>query len=424
MKKRLLVIVLVIFNLTILYGCTNKGKDVGVVNISIINSKPEIQVALEEAIKEFSKQNLNIKVKIVKYSKNQSDYDKIISMYAYGNAPTILLMDSANIKKIKNNFLDLSSEKWIDNISGEISNIAKNDNNEVVAFPFSTEGMGFIYNKKVIDEAGIDVSNINTIKSLEEAFKKVEATGKKATIITNDKWSLADHFLATAYSAQSKDANEVIKYIENLKNGDVKLENDVKFNGVLDTFDLMKKYNIYKDSPLMPSYDECMEIFSSGDIGFWYMGNWVSKSLLKNNNEYGFIPVPISNNSSDYGNNEIVIGVTKYLVIDKINSSKEQQEAAKKFLDWIVYEKEGQEFLVSKSGLITSFDNNEIEQTDLLSDNMIKYKENGKSMELINSFLPEKNSEYIGEALRKYLSDEIDRKQLIDIVQKYWAELE
>ncbi|MBD7912253.1 MULTISPECIES: ABC transporter substrate-binding protein [Clostridium] len=423
MKKKLSSVLLVIFTLIILSGCTNKEKNTGVVHISILNSKPEIQVALEDATKEFSKENPNIKIKVVKYNRNETYYNKLMSMYSYENAPTMTIGDPTHIKNIKNNLLDLSSEEWVKDVSGGISNIAKNESGEVIGFPFATEGVGFIYNKKVIEEAGIDVSSINTIKSLEEAFKKVEAIGKKGVIVTNEKWSLGDHFLSTAYSAQSKDTNDIIEYIENVKKGTLNVKDNAKLNGLLDTFDLMKKYNIYKDEPLTPSYDKCAEVLGKGDVGFWYMGNWASKSILdssKDNKDYGFIPVPISNDSSEYGNNEITLGVTKYIVVDKSNSSKEQQDAAKKFLNWVVYTKEGQEFVVNKSGIISAFANNEIKQADPLANDIMKYKEKEKAMELMNSYLPENNSENVGVALRKYLSSEIDRNQLLNIIQEYW----
>lgn len=423
MKKILSRVVIVLFMTLILSGCAHGDKNIGVVNISILNSKPEIQVALEDAAKEFSEKNTNIKIKIIKFSQNQTYYNKLTSMYGYGNAPTMTLVDPTHIKSLKDNLVDLSSEEWVKDISGGISDIAKNKNGEILGFPFATEGIGLIYNKKVITEAGIDVNKINTTKSLEEALKKIESIGKKGVIITNESWSLGDHFLSTAYSAQSKDTKNIIEYIEKIKNGNLKLKDDIKLNGLLNTFDVIKNYNIYKDTPLAPSYDKCSEVLGKGEVGFWYMGNWASKPILdnsKDNKEYGFIPVPISNNSSDYGNNEITLGVTKYIVIDKANNSEEQQEAAKKFLNWMVYEKEGQDFMTNKAGVIPAFGNIKIEQTDPLVNDILKYKENKKTMELMNSYLPGDNSENVGVGLRKYLSGEINRDQLIDLIQQYW----
>jgi uncharacterized protein YbgA (DUF1722 family) len=76
--------------------------------------------------------------------------------------------------------------------------------------------------------------------------------------------------------------------------------------------------------------------------------------------------------------------------------------------------------VVNKSGIISAFANNEIKQSDPLANDITKYKEKEKVMELMNSYLPENNSENVGVALRRYLSNEIDRNQLLNIIQEYW----
>lgn len=185
----------------------------------------------------------------------------------------------------------------------------------------------------------------------------------------------------------------------------------------------MKNYNIYKGNPLSPSYNKCAEIIGKGDVGFWYMGNWASSEILDNSNgnkDFGFIPLPISNNSSDYGNSEITAGVTKYIVVDKKDNSTEQQEAAKKFLNWMVYSTSGQDFMVNKAGVITVFKNNKLKQTDPLAKSIVDYESKGKVMQLINCYLPTDNSANVGVALKKYLAGEIDRNTLIDTIQTYW----
>lgn len=423
MKRILSIFTMFILMMSLITGCSVTKEDDNIVNISILNSKPEITAVLENAIDEFSKENKDINIKIVKYSQSSSYIEKLNSMYAANNGPTITVIDSAHIKQFSDNFVDLSNEEWIKNISGDMSSVAKNKDGKTIAFPFATEGVGFIYNKKVIDEAGVDISKINTIESLEEAFKKVESTGKKPLIITNEEWSLGDHFLSTVYSIEASQGDSVDTYFNNLKNGTIDIKNSSNLNGLIDTFDIMKTYNIYAESPLLPSYDKCAEIIGKGDVGFWYMGNWASQLILNNsgeNNEFGFIPVPISNNASDYGNNEIILGVTKYMVIDKNSNSVEQQEAAKRFFNYLVYNEKGNKFLVEDAGIITSFNNIKITQNDPLVNEVISYRESGKTMELMNSYLPNGNSQIVGGELKKYLNSEITRDELKTTIQEFW----
>ena len=214
-------------------------------------------------------------------------------------------------------------------------------------------------------------------------------------------------------------------YFENLKKSPEAIKNNGILNGLIDTFDLMKKYNMYADNPMSPSYDKCAELLGKGDVGFWYMGNWASMNILANsngNNEFGFISVPVSNDSSAYGQNEIVVDVTKYIVIDS-NNSLEQQEAAKRFLNYLVYNEKGNEFIVEDCGIIPSFNNINISQTDPLVSDIIKYRNDNKTMDFMTSYLPSNNSAIVGNLLRRYLNNEITRENLLDEICNFWANI-
>ena len=152
MRRIVTLCIICIFTLSLLTGCGNSA-DNNVINISILNSKPEIADALETALNEFEKENEDIRIKTVKYSQSSSYKDKLEAMVSADNAPTLTIVDAAHISTLSDICLDLSTEKWVNDISQGISNIVKNDKGEIIAFPFSTEGAGFIYNKKVLDEA-------------------------------------------------------------------------------------------------------------------------------------------------------------------------------------------------------------------------------------------------------------------------------
>ena len=424
MKKLISLFLVCITSVVLFIGCGEKNNvSDNIVNISILNSKNEIEPELNELINEFTKENKDINIKVIKIGQTGKYKEKLDSMYQLGNAPTMFLIDTSNIDSYKENCLDLSKEQWIKDISGEVSDIVKTDDGKVVGFPFATEGIGFIYNKKVLNEAGVDAKKINTISALKEAFEKIEAIGKKGIIVTNEDWSLGDHFSATYYAVEKEELNnKSSEYFKSLKYKDLK--NNKVLNGLIDTFDLMKQYNIYSDNPLLPTYSKGTELFFEGNIGFWYMGNWVSQEILKNNSgnyEFGFIPVPISNNPSDYGNNEIALGVTKYILVDDKNSSEAQKEAAKKFLNYLVYNKTGNEFLLNKARVIPAFSNLDVNSEDPLTKDIIKYRNANKTMELMNSYLPLDNSKVIGEGFRRYLNNEINREELISIIQTFWS---
>ena len=137
------------------------------------------------------------------------------------------------------------------------------------------------------------------------------------------------------------------------------------------------------------------------------------------NAEIGFVPVPVSNNSSDFGNSQIT-AVIKYLVVDGASNSPEQQEAAKRFIDWLVYDEVGQTFMVDKASVIPGVDNNERPIEDDLMKSIIEYQQAGKIIELNNADIPKSNAEIIGNYLRQYLDNQIDRETLISLIENHW----
>jgi raffinose/stachyose/melibiose transport system substrate-binding protein len=318
--------------------------------------------------------------------------------------------------------LDLSNEKWkADAVEKSLNTI----DGKVLAFPFAIEGFGFIYNKPILDKAvggSFDPSTIKTTKDLENLFKQIEASGKAPLVISPMDWSLGAHFLSLMYSAQSPDSEKVGQFINALKAGTANLANDKVFNGLMDTFDVMMKYNKDKASPLTGTYEEGPQVLGKGEVGLWFMGNWAWPQIKASDSaggQYGFLPVPISNNPDDYGNTQIAAAVTKRLVIDKERSSPEQQAAAKKFLEWLVYGEKGQDFLVNKASIIPAFKNITLEPQDPLAKSIKDYMKRGKTLEAMTT-LPADHWAKTGASMQKYLAKAGDRATLAKEIESYW----
>lgn len=73
--------------------------------------------------------------------------------------------------------------------------------------------------------------------------------------------------------------------------------------------------------------------------------------------EYGFIPYVLGNDTSDFANNGIQASAIKQLMIDAEQSTPEQQEAAKAFVNWLVYSDNGQKMLVEDAAVIPACKN-------------------------------------------------------------------
>nr|WP_027092974.1 ABC transporter substrate-binding protein [Cohnella thermotolerans] len=405
-------------------GAGNASASGKAVKITLLNSKGEIQTQLEDAAKAFHEDNPNITLEIQAVPTGGSPFERASALYASGNPPTMIMLDTGDVEKFKDRILDLSGEKWMADTVANATDLTTFDGKNY-AFPLAIEGYGFIYNKAVVDKAAggsFDPSTITTTSALENLFKQIEASGKKALVISPMDWSLGAHYLPLAYAGQSKDPAEVNKFLDSLKAGTADLANNKVFNGLMDTFDVMMRYNLDQKSPLSGAYERGPEVLGKGEVGIWFMGNWAWPQISgfdTANGQYGFLPVPISNNPDDYGNQEISAAVSKRIVIDKEKSTPEQQEAAKKFLNWIVYEAKGQDFLVNKASIIPAFKNITLPAADPLGKSIQAYMAKGKT-EPSMSTLPADHWSKVGASMQKYLAQKSDRATLAKEIEDYW----
>lgn len=394
------------------------------VTITLLNSKGEIQSQLEEAAKVFKEDNPSITLEIIPVPAGQSPFEKASALYASGNPATITMLDTGDVEKFKDRVLDLSGEKWMADTVDRSTSLTTFDSKNY-AFPLAIEGYGFIYNKAVVDQAvggTFDPATINTTVALEELFKKIEASGKAPLIVSPMDWSLGAHYLPLAYAGQSADTEAVAKFVNDLKAGKVELASNSVFNGLLDTFDLMTKYNIDKASPLSGTYERGPEVLGKGEVGIWFQGNWAwpqISSFDTASGQYGFLPVPVSNNADDFGNMQISSAVSKRLVLDKEKNTAEQQAAAKKFLEWMVYSDKGQDFLVNKANIIPAFKNITLEAKDPLAKSISDYIAKGKTQDSMST-LPADHWAKVGASMQKYLAGAGDRAVLTKEIQEYW----
>ncbi len=400
----------------------NGGGQAGkTVKITFLNSKGEIQQQLEEAVKTFNQDHPNVEIEILTAGAGQSPFEKASQLYASGNPATIAMLDPADVEKFKDRILDLSGEKWV---ADAIDNSLTKADGKVLDFPFAVEGFSFIYNKQVLDAAtggSFDPATIQTRDDLKKLFEQIEASGKKAIHISPMDWSLGAHYLNFLYADQSRDFGQVEQFIADLRAGKTDLANNAVFNGLMDTFDLMMEHNSDKANPLTPTYEKGPELLGKGEVGIWFMGNWAWPNIksFDAEGEYGFLPVPISNNAGDYGNTQIAAAVSKRLVIDGEKSTDEQQAAAKSFLEWLVYENNGQDFLVNKANIIPAFNSVTLEPQDPLAKSIKQYMDAGQTVVGMTT-LPADHWKEVGAFMQKYLAKASDRAGLAAEIEAYW----
>ena len=213
-----------------------------------------------------------------------------------------------------------------------------------------------------------------------------------------------------------------------MADGTLDLANDPVFNNWADTFELMRKYDINKGKSIADSdYDDAVLDLGKGDVGFWFMGNWAEPNLIQTDpaSEFGIMPLPISDNAADYGNDSISVGVPFYFTIDAEQSTEEERAGAVDFLNWLVSTPEGQTHYAGSieddnMSFIPVYKDFTVEPTTYMAKAIAGYISQAKTLEWMNSYYPAGGQNLYGDAGQKYITGKIDRKGYAAEMQKAW----
>lgn len=398
------------------------------VKITFFNTSAEVNNEFDELFKMYHDQNPNVTIELIPTPVGGAQIEKFQSLIASGSPATIANLDPGFIQLYNDKFLDLEPMK------AEYEAVAQPGaiegallDGKFLGIPYTVQGYGLLYNTRVVEEAigtTFDPKTIKTRDDLEALFEEIAATGKSPMLLHGADWSLGAHYLGLTYSLQSKKVSENLEFVGGLKDGSADLASNPKFNGLMDTFDLLSKYNLRIEDSLVADHDRDSMDFAKGEAAFYFMGDWLWSTIGNmedRDEEFGMIPVPISNDPADEDNMRVAVSQPKLMAIDNSGSTPEQQEAAKDFLKWMLTSKEGQEMLTVKMGFTMPYKDVDAKSTNVLATIVSGYIGEGNTIDIgvINNF-PADYWAKTGASMQKYLVDKIDRAGLAEEVQDYW----
>jgi len=396
-------------------------------NITLLNSKAEIQVALEKMGAEYESRS-GVHVEVMPVTDGDSPYTKVVSLYNSGNPPTMSILDTTDVIALaEEKAADLTEEPWTAEAAGYLTEV----NGRIYSFPLCIEGRGIIYNRTVIEETlgePFDPASITTLADFTALLDRLVAAGMERPLsLAKEDWSLGAHqlqYIYETYNGTSEGAQEVIGQI---RNGQLDLTAYPRMGEFLDAFDVLKKYNVSAKDPLGADYDEMAIDLADGKTAFWFNGNWAWPNLAEagaeNEDAYGFLPYFMNNDPEDFVNQKIQASPSKQVMLDGQMASDKEQAAAREFLNWIVYSEIGQQMLVKTCNIIPPFQNNPYEPSDPLSRDIYAKVHEGEAFNS-SAIVPNDHWAVLGAAMQKYLAGRSDRQELIDSIRAYWDEQE
>lgn len=370
------------------------GKDV---EIEILQYKIEIEDALKAATETYMKLYPNVKITVESVGGSGTVDTQYKTRAAAGNMPTIFNCAGPVSCELYADYLeDLSDQPWVSHANSGMLDLDTIDG-AVYGLPVTTEGLGLIANKAVFEACNIDVETLNSYDKINEAFKTVQDAIDKGdlkkdfpdltnvTSVQGVDWVLGNHGINVALTPEF--------------DGDVfacASASEVKFDykqAYIDYTELMLNYSEAKDDwskALKVEYNTAVqEQLAAGKVAVIQQGNWIYGDVSKVDQTVAdnlvYLPMPIKG----YKEDSIFAIVSNYWCVNK-QADDDTKDAAKHFLNWLYQSDDGKNIVVKDFGFTPVFNNyGDLKPSDGLTQNMLKYFENGKGMPVVFQGAPD-----------------------------------
>jgi len=290
---------------------------------------------ISKVAKAFEAENPGVTVEITVVSDQNAAHQTFKAAAATDSGPDIVnLWSGQSIFAMKDVILDITDmipQADKDIISGwETVTVDFAKDGQIIGYPVSgNEVCGFIYNRTVLAEAGLDFDK-NPPKTLDEfvaAMEKIKAIGKTPIAAADNGWNGAYFMSFAKLWVQANGSNRVASD----STGVTKFADDQAF---LDSYsfvnELYTKGLINEDYLTIPNPDE---LFLNGEAGLLATGNWAIATAIDTLGEenVGFCSLPDLNENVQVKNTAIG-GPGQCLVISK---NCKNPEIAVKFCSFI-----------------------------------------------------------------------------------------
>ncbi len=285
-------------------------------------------------IEAFEKANPNIKIE-AEYGGYDGYQDKVSAALSGGTEADILQLDTPWLSTFTSQnpdlFLDVRDYTDIvnlDNFSEDFLNDFCVYNDKLVGLPTGIAAFVFLANKTILEEAGIEFSDVITLDDIYEQGKKINAANPDNYFLNMDSGTF--YFVTRTYLRQMNDGQ--------LINDDYTV--GVTVDELEEAFEYTKK--LYDDKVVIP-YEESMVFKGScSDNPKWdnnQLASWLSWSSMVDQQNWGddaiVLPYPCLEGAENSG---IVVRPSQVVAV---SANCEHPEEAMKFLDFMFKQDEG-----------------------------------------------------------------------------------
>ena len=389
-------------------GCGNSSssdKSSAKGSVYWLNFKPEADEALQDIAKTYEKEK-GVKVKVVTAASGNYN-STLTSEMGKSAAPTLFVVgNQAAVKTWDDYCIDLKDTDVYKELSTDAFNLTDADG-KVCSIGYCYESYGIIVNKKLLKEAGYEVTDIKDFASLksvaEDIHKRADKLGFDAFTSSgmddSSSWRFTGHLANMPLFYEGRDegwteAPSEIKgtYLDNYKN-------------VWDLYINNSKYD--KNSLATGGYDAEAE-FKNGEAVFFQNGTWEYDKLKKSISDDDMQMIPIYCGVEGEEKAGLCSGTENCWAVNA-KASEKDQKATLDFMNWCVTSDDGVKAMCKDMGFTIPFKKN-MKSDNVLVNEANKYTEDGKTPVSWNfSTMPsEEWKNGVGSALTSYAADPTD----------------
>lgn len=385
----------------------------------------------QKIIDKYNEVHSNIKINLESVGGGADWRASLKAKIAGGEEPAIILVEGpSDFEDFSSLLTDLSDEPWVEHMY-ESSKEEVTIDGKVIACPSAIVDYGLLYNKRIFEAAGIDVSTLTTYEAIDNAFAELQAMIDNGDLAeefplleavcelpAKETWVLANHGVNLALGNEFASANEAyaaetieFKYADALK----------------DYFDLMIKYTSNADNPEALNAVDYATALGGGlaieRVAVIQMGQWIIPELeavdAELAKEVGVLPMPLKGVKED----SICYGGASYFIVNQ-HCSEAEIAAAKDFLNYMFMSGEGKSTQINAMNNNLPFDNlDDYPVQNVISAEGNEYAEEGRTIPLVFGGYPSGWMDAFGAEIQNYIGGIKTWDEVIESGIQLWEEL-
>ncbi|MBA9084695.1 raffinose/stachyose/melibiose transport system substrate-binding protein [Fontibacillus solani] len=387
------------------------------VTINMFTASPEYTDAFNAYIEEYKKvkPDVTINLEIM-----QADYNAVLkSRIAAGSTPDVFQTTAGgDIDTFAEYSADLTNEPLAAAMTDAVRSNMSSTDGKVLGLPLKGNLFVLIYNKALLEEAGITAVP-KTTAELQDAVTKLEAKGITPFANAYKEWWVWKHVFQHFVDAAAQDAGVTPKeLVDKFIAGEAQFKDyPVLYNNFFEFIDTTVKHGT--DKPLERDSNAGVSDFASGKAAFMTgKGAWDEEAIKKINPDIqiGIAGYPVSDKAEQA---TIITGADQALRVNK--DSKAVKETVE-FFNWLYTSDYGKNWFSSVAKVIPPIKDAPLPELDMPKqmEEILKAEPSG---DLSVNYSLDTFHQKFGEIMQSYIGGNQSKDQVVDEIQKAWVQL-